>query len=123
MASSFNVGSPNRSKQKEKRASSKEGAGKTANPANEPAVIHLQSKLKRITDKLGSTTEEDGARGRRLLFSPRKFLALLIILFFFNSNYQNVPHQMFVYKKAISSLRKYPLMIQSKGRVTSVGIF
>eukprot|EP01036_Dinobryon_divergens_P026834 gene26834-35526_t len=71
---------------------SKSVAGKVANPANEPAVIHLQSIMKRFSDKL-SGTEEAGARGH---------------------SYQKVPHQLFVYKKAITSLRKYPLMIQSK---------
>lgn len=46
---------------------SKSVVGKVANPANEPAVIHLQSIMKRFSDKL-SGTEEAGGRGQRLLY-------------------------------------------------------
>lgn len=47
------------------QVASKAVVGKIANPANELAVIHLQSLMKRLSDKLGST--EEGARGHRLL--------------------------------------------------------
>ena len=61
--------SPKGKRQKENQGtagkSNKDG-GKTANPANEPAVIHLQSLLKRITDKLGGA-EAQGAHGRRCM--------------------------------------------------------